>query len=190
MTSNLEIAANVTTAAAIFFAGRNNVHTWWIGIIGCVLFGLLFYEAKLFADVALQVFFVGSGIIGWRQWLKGADGQALAITNVDVRALMLIVPFGVLATAAYGGMLYQFTSAYAPFWDSAVLVFSIVAQLLLMKRRIENWPFWLIVNSIAVPLYASRGFYLTAVLYGFYWVNACVSWFWWRRLQRVPVGTT
>ncbi len=187
MTSNLEIAANATTAVAIFLAGRNNVHTWWIGIIGCVLFGLVFYEAKFFADVALQVFFVASSIVGWRQWVKGAAGEALPVTNVDARSLAIIAPLGIVATAAYGGMLYQFTSAYAPFWDSAVLVFSIVAQLLLMQRRIENWPFWLIVNSIAVPLYASRELYLTAVLYGFYWVNACVSWYWWRRLQRAAV---
>ncbi len=60
MIGPLEIAANVTTAAAIFLAGRNNIHTWWIGIIGCVLFGALFYQWNLYADVALQGFFIVS----------------------------------------------------------------------------------------------------------------------------------
>lgn len=54
MTSALEIAANVTVAASILLAGRNSVHTWWTGIIGCTLFGLVFYEARLYADVVLQ----------------------------------------------------------------------------------------------------------------------------------------
>ncbi len=182
MIGPLEIAANVTTAAAIFLAGRNNIHTWWIGIIGCVLFGVLFYQANLYADVTLQLFFIVSSAIGWRQWLRGDHGAVLPITNVKARSLLMIVPIGVAVAAGYGAMLHFYTSAYAPFLDSAVLVFSIVAQLLLMQRRIENWPFWLLVNTIAVPLYASRELYLTSFLYGCYWINALVSWYWWRRL--------
>jgi nicotinamide mononucleotide transporter len=62
----------------------------------------------------------------------------------------------------------------------------VIAQLLLMGRRIENWLFWLAVNTVAVPLYASRGLYLTAILYAIYWINAVVAWRWWRRLARQP----
>ena len=187
MIGPLEIAANVTTAAAIFLAGRNNIHTWWIGIVGCALFGVLFYEWNLYADVALQAFFIVSSAIGWRHWLKGDHGTVLPVTNVHVRSLWMIVPAGLAITVGYGALLHAFTNAYAPFVDSSVLVFSIVAQLLLMQRRIENWPFWLLVNTVAVPLYASRGLYLTAFLYGCYWINALVSWIQWRRLAQVPV---
>ena len=182
MIGPLEIAANVTTAAAIFLAGRNNIHTWWIGIIGCALFGALFYQSNLYADVVLQVFFIVSSAVGWHQWLKGARGDELAVTNVRLKSLLIILPVGVAVTVGYGVLLHAYTNAYAPFMDSAVLVFSIVAQLLLMRRRIENWPFWLLVNTIAVPLYASRGLYLTSFLYACYWINAVVSWVWWRRL--------
>ena len=184
MVGPLEIAANVTTAAAIFLAGRNNIHTWWIGMIGCALFGVLFYQWYLYADVALQAFFIISSAAGWRQWLKGNHGAVLPVTHVEMRTLLMIVPAGIAITAGYGALLHSFTNAYAPFIDSAVLVFSIVAQLLLMQRRIENWPFWLLVNSIAVPLYASRGLYLTSFLYSCYWINAIVSWMLWRRLAR------
>ncbi len=184
MTGPLEIAANAATTICILLAGRNSIHTWWTGIVGCTLFGVLFYQSNLYADVALQLFFVVSSVIGWRQWLKGDHGRELAVAPANYRQLAWTIPTGVAATAAYGALLYYFTNAYAPFVDSAVLVFSIIAQLLLMQRRIENWPFWLLVNSIAVPLYASRGLYLTAFLYGCYWINALVSWVWWRRLAR------
>jgi nicotinamide mononucleotide transporter len=95
-----------------------------------------------------------------------------------------MVGIGALATAGYGLMLQAYTNAYAPFIDSGVLMFSVVAQLLLMGRRVDTWPFWLLVNSISVPLYASRGLHLTAVLYAGYWVNALLSWFFWRRQMR------
>jgi len=81
-------------------------------------------------------------------------------------------------------MLQVYTNAYAPFIDSGVLMFSVVAQLLLMGRRLETWPFWLLVNTISVPLYASRGLTLTAVLYAGYWLNALLSWFFWHRQMR------
>jgi nicotinamide mononucleotide transporter len=65
-----------------------------------------------------------------------------------------------------------------------VLVFSVIGQVLLIQRRIENWAFWLLVNTIAIPLYASRGLYLTATLYAAFWINAVASWIWWRKLAR------
>jgi len=185
MTDPLEIAANLITGLAIFLAGRNNIHTWWTGILGCSLFAVLFYQTNLYADVVLQLFFVGSSIVGWWQWLRGGHGKELPVTNASMRTLLLIIaPIGLLTTAAYGALLHHYTNAYAPFLDSSVLVFSVIAQLLLLQRRVENWPLWLIVNSIAVPLYASRGLYLTAFLYGCYWINAVVSWVLWRKLAR------
>lgn len=182
MIGPLELAANAAATAAILLAGRNSIHTWWTGIVGCALFAVLFFHTRLYADVVLQVFFVVSGAIGWRHWLRGGGGGALPVSRADFRSLAWTVPVGVAVSVAYGMLLHRWTDAYAPFADSAVLVFSVIAQLLLMGRRIENWAFWLLVNSVAVPLYASRGLYLTAVLYCVYWVNACIAWRWWHRL--------
>ncbi|MBC7685260.1 MAG: nicotinamide mononucleotide transporter, partial [Bdellovibrionales bacterium] len=161
MIGPLEITANVASAACILLAGRNNIHTWWTGIVGCTLFAVLFFQSNLYADVVLQVFFVVTGLVGWVQWMRGDKGDTLPITNARVKTLVLIVPVAVVATAAYGALLHYYTKAYAPFVDSAVLVFSVVAQFLLMQRKVDNWPFWILVNTIAVPLYASRELYLT-----------------------------
>lgn len=178
----LEIAANTVTTLSILLAGRNSVHTWWTGIVGSLLFAALFYSTQLYADVALQGFFLVTSAIGWWQWLHGNRGDELPVRHAGWRLLALAVPLGVAGTLGYGAILHYYTNAYAPFIDSAVLVFSIIAQIFLMQRRIESWLFWWLVNTIAVPLYASRGLHLTSVLYAAYWVNAMVSWFWWRRL--------
>lgn len=87
----------------------------------------------------------------------------------------------IFANATSGALLFHFTDAYAPYVDSAVLVFSVIAQFLLMRRKLESWLFWLLVNTVAVPLYFSRELTLTAGLYALYWVNAVVSWLAWRR---------
>lgn len=166
---------------SIILSGRNNVHSWWLGVIGCSLFAALFYSTRLYADVTLQLFFIATCLIGWWRWLRGDSGAPLPISRARPRALLWMGGAGLLASAAYGLLLQAYTNAYAPFIDSAVLMFSVIAQLLLMGRRLQTWAFWLFVNTVAVPLYASRGLYLTAVLYGVYWINALASWFFWRR---------
>jgi nicotinamide mononucleotide transporter len=183
----LEIAANVMTALAIVLAGRNNIHTWWTGIVGCALFAVLFAQTRLYADVVLQLFFIATGAWGWWRWLYGARGEPLPITHASRANLLRTLAGGVAATAAYGALLHYTTDAYAPFPDSTVLVFSIIGQVLMMQRRVENWAVWLLVNTIAVPLYASRGLHLTAVLYAGFWINAIVSWRNWRRLAAAGV---
>lgn len=182
MTGSLEIAANAVTTLAIFLAGRNSVHTWWTGMAGCSLFALLFFQSNLYADVLLQAFFVASSALGWWYWLRGEHGEALPIAPSDFRSLVWPTAAALIVAVIYATLLLRFTDAYAPFVDSAVLVLSVLAQFLLMKRRIENWAFWVLVNTISVPLYASRGLYLTAALYGCYWAHAIYAWLQRRRL--------
>ncbi|MYM40965.1 nicotinamide riboside transporter PnuC [Duganella qianjiadongensis] len=181
MVSTLELAANAVMTVSIVLAGRNNVHSWWLGVVGCSMFALLFYGVNLYADVALQLFFIITCLLGWWRWLRGDSGGQLPIRRVRRAVLLGMSAVALLATLGYGLLLQAYTNAYAPFIDSAVLAFSIVAQLLLMGRRIESWPFWLLVNSISVPLYLSRGLQLTALLYAAYWVNALISWWFWHR---------
>ncbi len=183
MTPNpTEIAANLFNAASIVLAGRNSIHMWWTTLAGCILFAVVFLEAKLYADVTLQAFFVATAVAGWWRWLHGEHGASLPVRHSGVRLAVWSALAGVAVTLAYGSLLHQFTDAYAPFLDSAILAFSVLGQLLLIDRRVENWWCWLLVNTVAVPLYASRGLYLTAILYTAFWLNAVVSLRRWGRL--------
>jgi nicotinamide mononucleotide transporter len=178
----LEIAANAFNAASIFLAARNSVHVWWTSIVGCTLFAWVFFGAKLYADVTLQGFFIVASVIGWWRWLHGAFGQELPVRYSPRLLIVWATCAGVIVAVGYGWLLYRFTDAYAPFLDSIVLAFSVVGQLLLVARRVENWWFWLLVNTIAVPLYFSRGLYVTSALYVAFWVNALVALIKWRQL--------
>jgi nicotinamide mononucleotide transporter len=181
----LEISANLINALSIFLAGRNSVHTWWSGMLGCLLFARLFYDARLYADTALQFFFIAASAVGWWSWIHGRSGGPLRVRRTPWWHLMLLVVPALAVAWAYGQMLHHYTDAYAPQWDSLVLTFSVVAQFLLVGRRIENWWCWLIVNTIAVPLYASRGLYITMAFYSFFWINAIISLRHWHTLLSV-----
>lgn len=182
MTSPLEIVANLVNAVSIILAGRNSIHTWWTGILGGLLFGVMFFEAKLYADVTLQLFFIITSISGWWHWRFGRKGSEVPVRRSRPMNVLLLSLAALLAALAYGWLLHRFTDAYAPYIDSLVLAFSVLGQFLLMGRRIETWWCWLVVNTISVPLYCSRGLYLTAALYACFWVNAVVSLRVWRRV--------
>jgi nicotinamide mononucleotide transporter len=177
----LEIAANASTAVSVWLAARNRVHTWWTGIVGCLLFGWVFFSARLYADVTLQAFFIATSAWGWWHWLHGRTGGEVPVRRTPVRVAILAAAGALLVAAGYGALLHHFTDAYAPFVDSLVLTFSVAGQLLLMDRRLETWYAWLVVDTMAVPLYASRGLYLTAGLYAVFWVNAWYGLYRWRR---------
>jgi nicotinamide mononucleotide transporter len=181
--SKLELAANAFNAASIGLAGRNNMHTWWTGICGCALFAWVFFQAHLYADVTLQGFFIVSGLAGFARWRRGtaAGSSVRPITRTANRQRLAFMMTTLLGASSYALLLKRYTNAALPFADSLVLGFSVLGQLLLVARRIENWWCWILVNSIATPLYAARGLYVTAALYLGFWVNAWIALAHWRR---------
>ena len=192
----LEIAANVVTTLSIWLAARNSRHTWPTGIVGCVLFGVQFFRSQLYADATLQGFFLVTSVLGWWQWMHAGTGAAQAerpVTRARGGTLAWMALAALVVTVGYGALLHRFTDAYMPYVDAAVLALSVVAQCLLMRRKVENWVFWIAVNTLSVPLFASRGLTLTAVLYAAYWFNAWYGlWRWRGRMRAIaaPLAAT
>lgn len=182
----LEIAANIALLTAVFLAARNKASSWIVGALGCVLFGFFFFQIKLYADVTLQVFFVATNIIGFVNWQNGgAQRTVLPVTRVQpLWHLLLYFPLAGLTAYGYSELLRHYTDASFPLIDSGILTFSIVAQLLLMNRKLETWAFWLIVNSLAVPLYFVKGAYITSFVYSLFWFNAFYGFWNWRKEMR------
>jgi nicotinamide mononucleotide transporter len=183
MTTGLEIGANAVNALSILLAARNSVHTWWIGIVGCALFGVVFFLSRLYADALLQLFFIGTSALGWWQWLAGGgEGEALPVTHVAWSRILLIMVAAVGVATGYGFVLWRFTDAFAPFVDSLILALSVTAQFLLMYRKYESWWFWLMVNTLCAVLFGVRGLWVTAGLYTAFWINAVFALVRWRGL--------
>lgn len=183
--SILEITANLFNLVSVFFANRNIVHTWWVGIIGGVLYGVMFFEVKLYADVILQGFFILTNVYGWWAWLHGSsEREELPITRINVYQLLLFAVLALALTAGHGALLHQLTDASFPFIDSGILVLSILAQFLLMRRKLETWVFWIVVDAIAASLYAAKGLYLTSFIYFLFLLNAVWGLIHWYRLWR------
>jgi nicotinamide mononucleotide transporter len=180
----LESWAVITGALCVWLTVIRNVWNFPIGIVSCVLFAILFYDVRLFGDMGLQFFFIALSLHGWFWWLRGGvDHGRLKVTRSSVRDWMFV-----LAGAAIGVPLLmwylQWAKGSAPFLDAFTTVLSILAQIMLNRKKFETWFVWILVDVIYVPLYWSRGLALTSVLYAVFLVM-CVSGLidWWKEMS-------
>jgi nicotinamide mononucleotide transporter len=183
--TTLEIVANILNLLGVYLAAKNKVATWPVGIVGCLLYAVMFFEVKLYADVTLQFFYIATSFYGWHIWKKGGeDKKELPVTRVNLKKLALYSLIGLLTSALYGFMLLKTTDASYPFIDSVILSFSVIGQLLMMKRKLECWPVWILVNTLSIPLFVSKGLNLTAFVYALFWVNAVWGHFQWKNVGK------
>lgn len=181
----LEIVANVITTISIWLAVKNNIHTWTTSIVGGLLFLILFFQNQLYADATLQIFFVMTSLMGLWNWQHPKFGQGQRpITHVTATTFYYLLIGAIVAITGYGEFLSKHTNDFMPYTDASVLVLSIIAQCLLIQRKVESWMFWIIVNTASVGLYLYRGMDITAILYSGYWINAWYGWYRWTKIMR------
>ena len=160
-----EVLGFVTGGVCVWLAVREHVATWPIGLANNVVFFVLFWQGRLFADAVLQIVFLAIGGYGWWNWLYGgAQRTELGITRTtrgEWLALAAAIP---LATCGLRELLVIVQGA-APSWDALTTVLSLAAQFLMCRKRWEHWLLWITADVIYIPLYVSRDLKLTAILY-------------------------
>lgn len=129
------------------------------------LYAFVFFEARLYSDMLLQGFFFALNIYGWAAWVRARGDNGVPVGWMTERARWIWGAATVAAWCVWSSAMHRFTDAVAPWADGAIAMASITAQWLLARRRVESWFLWILVDLIAVPLFAWRGLYATSVVY-------------------------
>lgn len=170
----IEVVGFLTGALCVYLLVKQNIWNWPIGIINAVMYIVLFYQARLFADMGLQVVYVVLGILGWYWWLRGGKNNTeLTVQTTSKKHAAILLLVGVVATYAMHAYLVKIGDS-APFLDALTTVMSLIAQYMLTRKLIENWAIWIAADIIYIGLYASRGLYLTSVLYAVF-LSLCIA---------------
>lgn len=168
-----EVLGFVTGALCVWLVVKENIWNWPIGIANSVFFLILFLEARLYADMGLQVIYIILGFLGWYWWLKGGKNRtALKVEKATLKTWFYLVPITAIGT--YVMMKYlQTIGDAAPFLDALTTCMSLAAQYLLTKKYIENWYIWISADVIYIGLYIWKGLWLTGILYGLF-LTMCI----------------
>lgn len=187
----LEIWAFVLALACVV-CNVFEIHWGWpLAIASSLLYAWLFYASKLYGEGGLQIFFAATSVWGWWQWLFGrrpALGGAptrLVVVRLAPRARIATVLAWLLAWPAAGLLLAWATDTDVPYLDAFPTVGSVIGQILLGRKFIENWPVWVVVNMASVGVFIYKGLWLTALLYVVFAALAGVGWLRWARAAPV-----
>ena len=188
MTDPLEIAATAFTLLSVILAVKRSLWQFPTGLAGVTLGFFVFWGAGLYASAALQPIFVAALIYGWWYWIRGDERKAPPIRSAPLVVVLgaCVCALGLAALGAWG--LETFTDAQMAFGDAVILALSIVAQILLSLKRIENWPVWIAINAISVFVYGSQQLWLYTALYAFFFFNAFWGWWEWRQEMRAKAA--
>lgn len=168
--SYLEAFSVATALVSVWLATKNNIHTWTAGLVSFSGFFWLFYQAQLYSDMLLQVFFFVTSTLGIISW-KNPDKKINKVSMDIIKVVFLCV---VTASTILGFVMFNVHTwipdlflepAEFPFMDAFTTVLSVVATIFLIKRILQCWWFWIAVDVIATVIYFQRGLYVVSAEY-------------------------
>lgn len=175
-TSLLELISFLLAVMTVALTIRQVHWGWLFSILSSGLYAAVFFDAKLYGDMGLQVMFILLSFWGWWQWWRGdGEGEQLHVTSLT-RAQQLLA---MLAWTALFTVLVFFLKAYTdtdvPYADGFLTAGSLVGQFLLSRKKIENWVVWILVDVLYVGLYVYKNLHLTALLYAVFVIMAIMG---------------
>ena len=183
--SPLELVAAALGLGNIVLLVRRSAWNYPFALAMVTLYGVLFFRERLYSDALLQLFFLAVNLWGWWLWLRaeGRDG------TIRVRTLAPALRWrwaaaGAAATLGWGAAMARYTDAAYPWPDAGIAIASVIAQILLAKRYLENWALWIAIDLASLPLYAAKALYPTVLLYMLFLILSVQGWRMWRRAER------
>ena len=167
--SGIELAAVILGIAYLLLAMRESLWCWYAALVSTSLFLYLFWQVDLLMESALQVYYIGMAIYGWWHWQHGGTANAkLEISRWPLRTHLAAIGLTILATIISGALLARYTDAALPYLDSFTTWGSLVTTWMVTQKILENWLYWLVIDSVSIYLYLDRELYLTAALFAVY----------------------
>jgi nicotinamide mononucleotide transporter len=180
-TSTWEVVAVLLAIAYLLLAVQENIICWYCALFSTAIFIFLFWNVSLLMESALNVFYFIMAIYGWQQWKYGGKNKSgVLISTLNIRQNIMIIGIILIITLISGWLLAQNTDAAWPYVDSLTTWASVITTVMVAKKILDNWLYWLVIDSISVPLYIDRGLYLTAILFLGYLVIVIFGYFKWR----------
>ena len=176
-----EVFGFVTGAVGVWLTVKENIWNWPVGLANNAFFVVLFFGARLYADMGLQVVYIALGILGWYWWLHGGERrERLAVSTTPWTTRVVL---GVLvALCTWGLTLFlRRIGDSAPLWDALTTTLSLAAQYLLTRKLLENWWVWIAADVIYIALYVYKDLYLTSGLYAIFLCMCVAGLVRWRR---------
>ncbi|MFZ6775498.1 nicotinamide riboside transporter PnuC [Undibacterium sp. Ji83W] len=175
-TNLLELASFVLSVITVALNIRQLHWAWLFSIVSSGLYAAVFFDARLYGDMGLQFVFILVSVWGWFNWLRGDDAQErLQVTRLNTPDRRSSLGATLLAFVLLAWFLKTYTDTDVPYADGFLTAGSLLGQVLLSRKKLENWHVWIVVDVLYVGLYIYKGLMLTALLYAIFVIMAIMG---------------
>jgi len=180
--SAFEIVAAVITLVSIWLTARENIWCWPTGVISVLMYGWIFWQARLYANAWLQAVYLGLIAYGWYQWLHGGRNRSqLPVSRTPLAGWIVTLILGAVSAALLGWTMHRYTNASMPYSDAATTAFSVAGEAMTARKWIENWLVWIAVDGVTTWMLLVQRLYASTLLYGSFVVLAVIGWIEWKK---------
>jgi nicotinamide mononucleotide transporter len=179
----LELAAVLFSLAYLFLSIRQHILLWPMGLISALLYIVVFFQSKFYADMGLNGYYVVISVYGWIHWRRGRKGpdQVLPVTRITLKTGVIL---GLLTLAGFlliGWVLARHTDSPVPYLDALTTAASFAATWMLARKILEHWIVWIFVDALSMGLYIYRGLVPTVFLFAVYTAMAVIGYLEWKK---------
>jgi nicotinamide mononucleotide transporter len=186
---NLETLAVFLGIGYLLLAMRESSLCWYCAFLSTALYVWIFGDVSLYMESALNVYYMAMAIYGWLQWQRGgADKSGVKIIRWTARQHILGVAIILAASVTSGYLLSSNTAAKLPYLDSFTTWGSVFATIMVAQKVLENWLYWIVINSVSIYLYIDRGLDQTAAMFFLYLVLASIGFLTWKKAYDTQNG--
>lgn len=165
----------------LLLAIRELALCWLAGFFSTAIFCIICFQHHLYMDAVLQAYYVIMSLVGWWQWHYGSDQHDQLAISVRAKEEHAVIVLLIFALSAFSGnILLHYTDASFPFLDSILAWGGIITTILVTRKVLENWLYWIVLDALSVYLYVNKGLYLTAGLCVVYTLLAIRGFMIWR----------
>ena len=183
--SGWEAFASLLGIIYIVLASRELQWCWPFAFVSTVIYTVLFWEGQLPMQALLNFYYMGMAVYGYMLWKKhGNVEDNLPISSWSFLNQLKIIGLGSILTYITGIYLTQYQLSQSPYLDAGVTVFSVLNTWLMAKKVLQNWLYWIVINSAAIVLYVQNGYYATVVMFSLYFILAIVGFLSWQKRYR------
>jgi len=181
----IELLAASTGVASVWFAKRNSIWVYPVGLVSVLLYVQICYQFGLYADMVVNAYYFIISVYGWYHWThKSGEKKDREIGRLSHLSNLLMALGSIGLTYLISKILQNYTDSTVPFWDAFSTSMFVFAMLAMALRKIEHWIYWIIGDLVAIPLFLSKELMLTSIQYFFFLILAVWGFVEWMRLMK------
>jgi nicotinamide mononucleotide transporter len=181
----LEIFGTFVGLIYLWLEWKASIYLWITGIIMPAIYIFVYYDAGLYADTGINVYYLLAAVYGWFVWRFGArkvGKKELPVTRMPWRKMLLpLTGIFLCAFVFIAWLLIRFTDSTVPLWDSFTTALSIIGMWMLARKYVEQWLTWIAVDAVSAGLYVYKDLPFTAGLYAIYTLIAIFGYLKWKQ---------